>query len=426
MPQPGRYRTGNQALMREMNLSVIMHHLREHAPISRAALAEMTGLNKTTVSSLVSELIEHQFVRELGLTLVGSGRPATLLELNPTAGYIVSAEIGVDFISAICTNFAVEVIWRHKESTRRDRGQQAVIERTLDLLRQAAGAGHAACGNAWLGLAVGVPGLVDQASGDLLFAPNMGWKDIPLKTILRAAFDAPVFVNNEANMAALGEVYFGAAQGHDEVLYISAGVGLGGGIVRSGQLCDGATGFAGEFGHMTMDPDGEPCNCGNRGCWETQVSQWATLHAIRRAISQGRTSLLSDLTGGDLDRLTIPMAVEVARAGDALALETFETIGRYLGIGIASLMNALNPGLVVLGGILSLAGEFILPAVHQELERRALRWNRSAAQVVLARHGFDACVMGGVATVYQAILAQPSNVAHVERGKSGTVVTRMG
>jgi len=193
-------------------------------------------------------------------------------------------------------------------------------------------------------------------------------------------------------------------------------VGLGGGIVRGGQLCNGATGFAGEFGHMTMDPAGEPCNCGNRGCWETQVSQSAAFRAIRRAIDQGRASRLSDMTGGDLDRLTIPMAVEAARAGDALVLETFETVGRYLGIGIASLMNALNPGLVVFGGILSLAGEFLLPAVHQELERRALRWNQAAAQVVLARHGSDACVIGGVATLYQAILAQPSNIARAERG----------
>jgi glucokinase-like ROK family protein len=415
MSQPGRYRTGNQALMREMNLSVIMHHLREHAPVSRAALAEMTGLNKTTVSSLVSELIEHQFVRERGLTLAGSGRPATLLELNPTAGYIASAEIGVDFISAICTNFAVEVIWRHKENTRRVMGQAAMIDRTLTLLRHAVEAGRAARCNTLLGLAVGVPGLVDQASGNLLFAPNMGWKDIPLKTILAEAFGAPVFVNNEANLAALGAAYFGAARGHDEVLYISAGVGLGGGIVRGGQLCNGAAGFAGEFGHMTMDPNGELCNCGNRGCWETQVSQWAAFRAVRLAISQGRPSLLSAMTGGDLDRLTIPMMVEAARAGDVLALETFEMIGRYLGIGIASLMNALNPGLVVFGGILSLAGEFILPAVHRELEQRALRWSQSAAQVVLARHGFDACVMGGVATVYQAVLAEPSNVEWIER-----------
>jgi len=415
MPHPDRYRTGSQALMREMNLSVIMHHLREHAPISRAALAEMTGLNKTTVSSLVSELIEHQFVRELGLTSAGTGRPAIPLELNPAAGTIVSAEMGVDFISVICTNFAVEVVWRHKESTSLGMSQRAVLDRTLALVRT----GRAACSNTWLGLAVGAPGLVDQASGDLLFAPNMGWKDVPLKTILREAFDAPVFVNNEANMAALGEVYFGAAQGHDEVLYISAGVGLGGGIVRGGQLCNGATGFAGEFGHMTMDPDGEPCNCGNRGCWETQVSQSAVFRAIRRAIGGGRASRLSGMTGGDLDRLTIPMAVEAARAGDALARETFETVGHYLGIGIASLMNALNPDLVVFGGILSLAGDFLLPAAHQELERRALHWNRNAAQVVPARHGSDACVIGGVATIYQAILAQPSNAARVEREHDG-------
>ncbi len=410
MPQPGRYRTGNQALMREMNLSVIMNHLREHAPTSRAALAEMTGLNKTTVSSLVSELIEHQFVREVGLNLTGPGRPAVLLELNPAAGCIVSGEIGVDFISVICANFAVEVIWRHKESTGRDMGQPAVMDRTLVLLRQAIDAGRTT-GSPLLGLAVGVPGLVDQVSGDLLFAPNMGWRDVPLMTILHESFDAPVFVDNEANMAALGEYYFGAAQSYDEVLYISAGVGLGGGIVRGGQLCSGVTGFAGEFGHMTMDPEGERCNCGNRGCWETQVSQSAVFRHIRRATNQGRASVLSEMTGGDLDRLAVPMVVDAARAGDAVALETLEGVGHHLGIGIASLVNALNPDLVVFGGILSLAGEFLLPVVHEELQRRALHWNRSATQVVLARHGFDACVIGGVATVYQAILAQPSTVA---------------
>jgi glucokinase-like ROK family protein len=410
MPQPGRYRTGNQALMREMNLSVIMNHLREHAPTSRAALAEMTGLNKTTVSSLVSELIEHQFVREVGLNLTGPGRPAVLLELNPAAGCIVSGEIGVDFISVICANFAVEVIWRHKESTSRDMGQPAIMDRTLAFLRQAKDAGHAT-GSTLLGLAVGVPGLVDQVSGDLLFAPNMGWRDVPLRTILRESLEVPVFVDNEANMAALGEYYFGAAQRHDEVLYISAGVGLGGGIVRGGQLCSGVTGFAGEFGHMTMDPEGERCNCGNRGCWETQVSQSAVFRRIRRAINQGRASVLSEMTGGDLDRLAVPMVVDGAGAGDAVALETLEVVGHHLGIGIASLVNALNPDLVVFGGILSLAGEFLLPVVHEELQRRALHWNRSATQVVLARHGFDACVIGGVATVYQAILAQPSTVA---------------
>jgi len=422
MWQRGRYRTGDQALMRRMNLSVVMNHLRDNAPISRAALAEVTGLNKATVSSLVRELIERNFVRELGLNPVGTGRPAVLLALNPAAGCIVSAEIGVDFVSVICTDFAPEIIWRHQESINPEMSQPTILDRVLALLRQAAEVGHRSHGNL-LGLAVGVPGLVDQATGTLLFAPNLGWRDVPLRAILQASFDIPVFVDNEANLAALGEHYFGAARDHDEVLYISVGVGLGGGIVHQGLVFSGVTGVAGEFGHMTMDPDGELCNCGNRGCWETQVSQRALFRHVRRAIGEGGDSLLSEMVGGDFERLTVLTVVEAARAGDAVALKALERIGRDLGIGIASLTNALNPELIVFGGILSLAGEFLLPVVNEEFQRRSLRWNREAARIVLARHGFDACVMGGVAVVYQAILAEPGSLAGRREPGPGWPVT---
>jgi glucokinase-like ROK family protein len=402
----GRYRTGDQALVREINLSVILQYLRENAPISRAALADMTGLNKTTVSSLVGELMDRQFVREVGLDSTGLGRPAMLLTLNPQAGAIISGEIGVDFVSAVCTNFAPEIVWRGHESISPDSGQSAIVERMVALLRQTVDVGSSSCGPV-LGLAIGMPGLVDQATGTLLFAPNLGWRDMPLRSILEAAFDAPVFVDNEANLAALGEHYFGAAQGYEEVLYISAGVGLGGGLVHNGQICRGVTGVGGELGHMTMDPEGELCNCGNRGCWETQVSQRALFRYLRRAIDGGQASRLSKMTGGDLDRLTVTLVVDAARSGDAVALEALDRIGHHLGIGIASLVNALNPELVVFGGVLSLAWEFLLPAVNEELQRRALSWNRDATRVVLARHGLDACIMGGVALVLYNILSKP-------------------
>lgn len=405
-PLQGRYRTGDQALVREINLSVILQHLRESAPVSRAALADMTGLNKTTVSSLVGELIDRQFVREAGLESLGPGRPARLLTLNPQAGAIISSEIGVDFVSAVCTNFAQEILWRDQETISPDLGQAAIVERMVALLRQAVDIGCSSCGTL-LGLAVGVPGLVDQATGNLLFAPNLGWRDMPVRSILEAAFDAPVFVDNEANLAALGEHYFGAAQGYEEVLYISAGVGLGGGVVHNGQICRGVTGVGGELGHMTMDPAGELCNCGNRGCWETQVSQPALFRQIRRAISEGQGSLLSESTGGDLDQLTVPLVVDAAHSEDAVALKALDRVGHHLGIGIASLVNALNPELVVFGGALSVAWEFLLPAVNEELQQRALSWNREATQVVLARHGLDACIMGGVAVVLHNILYQP-------------------
>ncbi len=408
-PPLAHFRTGDQALVREINLSVIMNYLRQYAPISRAALAEMTGLNKTTVSSLVKELIEHQFVHEVGLNSAHVGRPSVLLELNPDAGCIVSGEIGVDYISVIRANFAAEIVWRHQESIKQSLGQQEIIRRLLDLFHQSIESGDGTRGNL-LGLALGVPGLVDLDSGKLLFAPNLKWENVPLRDILSREFGVPVFVDNEANMAALGEHFFGAAQGHNEVLYISIGVGLGGGIIQGGRLLRGATGFAGEFGHMTMEVNGERCNCGNCGCWETLVSQSALFRHIRRAVEGGQHSVLEDMVKDDWSQLSVPMIVDAVYAGDRVAIEALEQVGHYLGVGIASLVNSFNPDLVVLGGILSLAGGFLLPIIDAELRQHALRWNVDTVQVVLSRYGLDACVMGGMATVYQAILAQPGSV----------------
>jgi glucokinase-like ROK family protein len=404
--QQSHYRTGDQALIRQINLSAILQQLRDSAPISRASLAQITGLNKTTVSSLVSELIENQFVREAGLESGAVGRRAMLLRLNPAAGCIVSGEIGVDFISAIAADFAAKVVWRDQTRIDPAMGQDAIAEQSAALLQRAVEQGLSSS-RVLLGVAVGVPGLVDQATGVLLFAPNLGWRDVPVRTILQQKFDAPVFVDNEANLAALGERYFGAAQGYQEVLYISAGVGLGGGVVHDGQVCRGVIGMAGELGHMTMDPDGEQCSCGNRGCWETLVSQQALFRRVRRAIDAGRVSQLTQAVNGDLDRLTVPLVADAARDGDEVAREALDAVGHSLGIGIASLVNALNPELVVFGGILSLAWQFLQPGVTEEMQRRALRWNREATQVVLAQHGFDACVMGGLALVLQDILREP-------------------
>jgi glucokinase-like ROK family protein len=417
MPKQGRYRTGDQALVRQMNLSVIMHHLRENEPISRAALAEMTGLNKTTVSSLVQELIERRFVEEFGLNSAGAGRPAMLLRLNPTAGCIVAGEIGVDFVSVIRADFAADITWRHQEATRHDMGQPAILDRLLALLSEATRSASPATARdsavsdvPLLGIAVGVPGLVDQETGSVLFAPNLGWTGVPLRSLLRERFDAPIFVDNEANLAALGEYYFGVAQGYENVLFLSLGVGLGGGIVQDGKLYRGSSGFCGEFGHMTMDPDGSPCNCGNRGCWETQVSPAAVLRNMRQAALREKAQRKGDESPHykrNPELLSLAMVLDAARSGDTAAVQALTEVGHHLGIGIASLVNAINPDLVVLGGRLSSAGEFLLPAVEAELSRRALRWNAEATQVALARHGVDACVMGGIAAVTQAVLAEP-------------------
>ena len=391
--------------MREMNLVLLLSCLRDHPSLSRAGLAELTGLTRPTVSSLVKELIEQGFVREVGFEAGPLGRPSISLEFDPQAGYILGAEIGVDFISVILTDFSAEILWHGRESTDPLAGQETVLAQASALIKTASQ--KAPAGSRILGLGLGVPGLVDEEKGELLFAPNLGWRDLSLRSLLETQFEFPVFVDNEANLAALGESIFGAARQVAFVLFVSAGVGLGGGIVLNGQVIKGASGFSGEFGHMTIDPQGLRCNCGNTGCWETLVSQWAVFRRIEEAVQRGEISLIGMQSAGGQERLTVERVIEAARAGDQVVLYALQETGRYLGIGLASLINALNPEMVVFGGALSAAYEYLLPTIHKEIQKRALRWSFHGVNVVPARYGKDACPVGGVASVYQRILSNP-------------------
>lgn len=404
MSEKMTYQAGDQTLLRQINLSAIMNHVRVEAPISRTILAEKTGLNKATVTSLVNELLQRQFVKEIGLENSGLGRPSMQLTLNPDAGFILSCEIGVDFISVIGTDFSPKIISKSDQVIDPSSTVEEVMQILISHLKKAKIVCSRLVGDNFLGLALGVPGLVDFDKGRLLFAPNLNWKDVPLKEILEKEFHARVFVDNEANLATLGEYYFGSAYQHDDVLYLSAGVGLGGGILRDGHLLRGVDGMAGEFGHITMDPDGELCGCGNHGCWETQVSQKALYRYVKQALTPTSASILQN----NHEPLNVDTIVKAARTGDKIALDLLDRVGHYLGIGIASCINALNPGIVVFGGIMSSAWEFLEPVIKQELRDRALYWNMAGTSVVLANHGNNACVMGGIATVYQAILSEPN------------------
>jgi predicted NBD/HSP70 family sugar kinase len=166
-------------------------------------------------------------------------------------------------------------------------------------------------------------------------------------------------------------------------------------------------GMAGELGHITMLPDGELCGCGNKGCWETLVSLRALYRYVQEQFATDKSSELWQKTGANANALTIEMIVSAADRGDRVATVALTKLGRYLGIGIASLINSLNPAIVVFGGIMSCAWKFLEPVVLAEIKNRALLWNRENTELVLAKHGSDACVMGGVAIIYQATISQP-------------------
>jgi len=407
-----RYRTGDQNWVRERNLAIVLNYLWEAGrPISRAEIVKTSGLNKSTVGSLLTQLQAWGFVRESGRSEPRPGRPGALIDIDPEGGRLIGAEIGVGFISIVVTDMKAEVVWQRKLETGAGtaspgRHPTRVLESAERLVREAIV--KAVRRRRLFGIGLGVPGLVDHATGTLLFAPNLHWRDVPIRDRWMQRFGVPVIVENEANAAALGEQMLGAAKGVDDFVYLSAGVGLGSGLVVGGKLYGGVGGFAGEVGHMTIVPDGPQCNCGNRGCWETLVGPTAIMRHVRQAVTNGRSPKLSLLSNGETRTLRMEEVLDAAAQGDPVVMEILNEVGRYLGIGISNLLNTFNPSLVVLGGVLSLAGPYVLPRARQEVDARALAAPRKGVDIIVSAFKFDACVMGGVTLILQKILSDPA------------------
>lgn len=406
-----RYRTGDQIWVRERNLAIVLNYLWEAGqPVSRSYLVEISGLNKSTVGSLLAQLQSWGFVKESGRSEPRPGRPGILIDVNPDAGRLIGVEIGVDFISVIVTDLKTQAIWRQKVETDSQvpLSQTQILEQAERLVHEAIEA--TACERHLFGIGVGVPALIDHATGAVLFAPNLKWSNVPLRDQWQKRFGVPVIVENDANAAALGEQMIGVARQVDHFVYLSAGVGLGGGLIIGGKLYGGMGGFAGEVGHMTLEPDGLPCNCGNHGCWETLVGPVAIVRRVRQAAAQGRIPNLLALgeVNGNVNAIRLEHVLDAAAQGEPAVLEALNEVGRYLGIGIANLVNTFNPSLVVLGGALSLAGPYILPRAQQEIKARALAAVRQDVQITWSAFKFDACAIGGVTLILREILNNPT------------------
>ena len=276
----------NQRAVRRHNLGVVLRHVSEHGPRSRATIALETGLNKTTVSSLVTELIGLDLLVERGLEQRGTvGRPGQVVELSGTGVVALGLEINVDYLAVRALDLTGAE--RHRSLDVRD-NRRVQVRTVLDRLGALAITALEEIqieGLRPVGATVALPGLVDAAGGALLVAPNLGWNEVAVVEELLARIPSPpnpafpLAADNEANLAALAELWEGTARGLSDVLYLSGEIGVGAGIIVGGELFRGSQGFGGEFGHMTIDPAGRPCACGSRGCLETLAGLEALLEA---------------------------------------------------------------------------------------------------------------------------------------------------
>jgi predicted NBD/HSP70 family sugar kinase/biotin operon repressor len=389
--------------MRDRNRALVLEAVARHEPVTRARLAAHTGLTKSSVSSIVQELLAAGLVVERGAQRGRDlGRPGTALVLARDGRAGLGLEVNVDYLAACVVDLARRTRVQFVEvGDNRARDPAAVAE----LLARLAAAAVAAAGTQGLTIpatCVAVPGLVDQASGTVVRAPNLRWAGVPLRRLLAGrvpeALGGPR-VENEANVAALGELWFGDGASFGDYVLISGEIGVGTGIVVGGQLFRGAHGHAGELGHTTLEPDGAACACGGRGCLELFAGQEAIL---RRA---GLDPAASTTTG----RADGPLSVLVDRlgAGDRRALAALEVAGRSLGAATASLVKLVDPDTLVLGGIYAVLAPW-LRAPFQAALLDGIPMTRAAPpRVEISALGPDAAARGAAGLVTAALLARP-------------------
>jgi glucokinase-like ROK family protein len=397
--------TGDQEKVRKINKSIIMNILRLHAPISRARIANLTGLNRGTVSNIVNVLIEEGLVSENEHEGSKIGRPAVSLGLRPDGGAVIGMEIGVDFIAILLTNFVAETLWETRIEISPSQPQSSIIGQAEQLVERALSIAKEQRLRP-LGLGIGLPGLINLNQGELIIAPNLNWKNVPLRLMWNQRFRLPVYIENEANLAALGEYYFGVARGVDNFVYLSAGIGLGGGIMIGGNLFRGGYGYAGEIGHVQRDPQGEKCACGRIGCWETQVGPRAVLRRVKKELQIQSDQFLLDACQGNFDNITFEMVVKFALQGDNVCRQAIEDVAINLGAGIADLVNVFNPELVVIGGVFIRGKDILQPIIEKTIFSNILQPSADNLRIAFSERGADACALGAVAIVLDDILRE--------------------
>ena len=386
----------DQSLARKHNSSQILDLLRLEGPLSRADLAGRIGLTRSTVSRIVDELIADTLVKEVKLSPSRKGRPGMLLELDPRGGSAIGLEIGVNFLAILLTDFTANVLWRERVELPEDASWQAYFSRAEELIQKAADMASEQSLRL-MGIGVAVWGLVDYSSGIIRFAPNLKWHNLPVKERWQDKFQVPVYLENDANASALGEYYFGAGRSIEHFIYLSMDIGVGGGIISDGKLFRGASGYAGEIGHMTIDPAGVQCNCGKTGCLETLVGRKVILEKYRQMT-------------GDSHTLTLEDVIRRGRSGDQAAMAVFREAGEVLGIGIGNLVNIFNPRRIILGWSLGQAYDLLLPTLEESVKKNCLIDAKQGLDVFPFTNGADVSLLGCVALVLDEIIRERVSV----------------
>lgn len=319
--------------------------------------------------------------------------------------YIVGVDLGgTNIVAGAMPEDGSREIAMRSQPTLAEMGADVVAARIIQIIGEVIAVTMAETGaerSDFIGVGIGAPGPLDRDKGLVIIAPNLGWRNYPLRDLIADGVGLPATLDNDANCATLGEWWCGAAKGGRNVVGLTIGTGIGGGLILDGRLYHGASDVAGELGHTTIDSTGRRCKCGNYGCLEAYASGPNIAERAREAIASDETSLLRDLVGGDLELITAQTVYDAANRGDEIAREVVRDTAKFLGIGVANLLNIFNPDVVVIAGGVTQAGDALFEPMRAEVRRRAFKPAVDACRIVAATLPGTAGVVGAVATFKQ-------------------------
>ena len=388
-------------MMRESNRLLILNYVREHGPVARAEIARATGLSATTVSTIIDALLQEGFVHEGAMqrAVASSGRRVVPVHFNAVGGSIFGIALGRNHLTMLLCDLSASIVSRRVIPF--DTGQGAAV--CLPLLAEALRAFVKEQGISWnriVGAGLGMPGPIDPHLQGPVTPPRMpGWHNVNVRDLLSRELGVPVYLDNNANLGALGESRYGAGQGASDMIYLQLGAGIGGGLIMDNKMYRGSTGGAGEIGHMTIEPQGPLCSCGKRGCLEALAGAVAIIDEARQR-SANAVSMSTDQAPEITD---IAQVVQKAQAGDLACQTALEHAGWSIGIALANLMNVLNPSLILLDGSSMQAGALLLEPIRHSIAAYSLLDLQTNTRIMPGALGGDATALGGVAVVLDAI-----------------------
>ncbi len=381
-------KTGNNKFLKELNETHLLELIRTNKQISKADLAQLTGLSPTACGIIVTNLLEKGYISEAGIGVSTGGRRPTLYELIPKSYLSIGVDIDVDFIRFVLIDITGQVEYRDKIPSKSNYSVLKSVEIIQEKINQIIGEFDIKQ-DRLLGIGVSVPGMVDNITHEVVFAPNLEWESVDLRSKMTDTGDFPIYVDNEAICSAICENWIGCCMNKKDFVCINMKSGIGSSIFAGGNLYRGCCGSAGEIGHIMVDPSGPKCGCGNYGCLETLASSRAMIEKAQRQIKQG---LITDIT--DIDSITFDDIISLTKAGNEATRAILVEASGYLGLAVANLINTINPSKIVLGKELDNFPEDILEHLKNIALAKALKYPASSVEIVTSKLGNDTSALG--------------------------------